>query len=86
MAHSVTQHTGENLCLLPWQRGHVQITREIGPSPRPRGLAPTRSSGALEMAVYDPDEVVIPNKLWMGDVSACINLQAEHFQIKYLLH
>ena len=20
------------------------------------------------MAVYDPDEVVIPNKLWMGDV------------------
>ena len=26
------------------------------------------------MAVYDPDEVVIPNKLWMGDVRVAYTL------------
>lgn len=31
-------------------------------------VAAWRARGRGEMSVYDPDEVVIPNKLWMGDV------------------
>lgn len=45
---------------------------------RPRGHLYKRGSRiknwSSAMAVYDPDEVVIPNKLWMGDVRVAYTL------------